>query len=1581
MRRRVAPLIGAVVVTASLAAAGYAALTSGDAATPAAMQPQVPGSARLLVPFGFERHDDGTTMWALGASGKTGELTVLRRRGPSEWGVAPAPVAAAGAPLGLLRPVGEPATQNIPLAAGAPQHAAEMAIDGHAAILAFNPADVTDVRLLERAPNGGFIADDAPPLEADERLVSAPDEDGARALLAVVGGDVAAAATFVVPTTDAGLARAVLRHDEAGWTREAIVGPPGGEIYPVGVGAVSRGQAWLLARSGQQTDAAPVLLHRETSGGVASWVVVPLDGDRFLDSAARPAELSEVRVTGAPADPLTVTDGGLWIDLQLKVGGDQHDATVHVRTPASGRPEVDGRWCAVPALCDHALALSFSTRAAVPGQTDGRGEHGYRSLAFPATDEAPFGQRLISAPVDADTPSSVRGFRIERQGGYAELTDTEFAFRDGIGEPGNTTTQALAADGHGAVLTGGDYAFGAYGPVTGTNVEAPVPTSDTIMDVALAPTDDDRGQAVAITRGLLTDQPLLVSAPGRGWTTPPTFVSVPEGPASQGGTAQAVAWPQPDRVLIVFNGGALVTVTASLEEPGNPDAPPITNTTTTTGPIGTPSTPGSKAALPGGEVEYLGTDVLPLDIGCDVGAEPLDCLISGADGYLWHITGEQEARERLPGAARTEDITSVAYVAGQPVVATAKGVYRRSADESWQRDDDLVAAMAAAGEPPAVRLLAATKDGGLIADGRWHREPGQAWQPSSAPLVLNPVALAAFRDDAGALRALVVASPDPVPPPKLAQTPPTRDAPFTPVLPDTAPDTGVLLREGADGWEDLDRASFQGGDNSDIPQGTSGFRALAVTEQGTGWAVGGIAAPDLEKGVPTVFSRGTTAWLQAGHHGDFPNIAGLRKFPGTLSLPGATAAVSPQKPGTVRLAIGGHPACQQRCGGSSGPPTAPDIALRAAAERLALLRGDGVGAGAYIVGGGRNARLTELPTDARRYRDLVAAAPAPSVIIPGPRELAATPVDVSGEALRDVLAGQPAPVGSAPPEAGITPIESPAPPARDPRTARSTFAFDVSQNESRVRVLVINNTTGRLAGGVNPARGQAQWIDASLEAAGAEGVPVVVIGNTPLDTNGGATPATDAEAEINLLAGRAAAYVAVGGSDDPAAKDFGGGLQASQAAVPGTDRRLPLYQSATLGYATSLPSFIDAVAGIGDDQSIAASILSRVTMPGLLLLDVDSRPGATPVVGASAEPLAGSIDLTTQRWITKGTAVFFGGSVFAEAQSKFRAPSDRTDAESESRVESSLGVGSIPLSQCFATCDADLPTNVSFNSSDPTVGVFVKVVSNGRGQPTIPTVNGSAILDSHSPVFCPLKEGSTAINMSVGGWATIRVVDVVAAPATPEPLPLVTGSVASAAATPGKSTKTIKETCAFDFGTPSPPAPAPEPPPAPAPQPPPAPEPVPPAPTPILVVPAIIKVPALTPLKPPVALVSPFSTIVQSAAQAAPVRSPLAAVSKPAAPPPPVPPGGGALQPAPIPATAQAPVQAPAAQAAVQLKDQRSNAVQHSDNAAVRYEHREPGLPWGGIGGAALMLVMAGGWTVGRGRRAAAGVAAEARDS
>jgi hypothetical protein len=1550
----------AVAALACLAIGGALALADpgGPPPSPSApsvwtTRPEVPGAATRLVPFGMEVTDAGSRAWALGSEGAA--TVVLRRgvggdRGDGGW----APV---GTPLAGLAPVG----------GAAPQHAAELSDDGHGALLAVaRDTAGAEASLYTRAPGAAFVAAPAPggALEPGEHLVTDPSAVTARALLAVVGGDTAPAATFVAPTRDDGSATAVLRLDSDGtWMREALVAPGPEALHPIALAAASPQQAWLLARSGTTPDGgsdALVLLHR-VAGAVAHWEPIAVDGGALLSASAGaaptlPAGIDAVRAADAPADPLTATVDGLWIDLQVTAGGARADVTQHLRvtppagattpsssdpsstdpsatspsspTPSSSDPSgttptsavptsatpptsstptstvpagtpgaptvtLDGRWCDVPTtaagpFCDHPLGFAMADE-----------RRGYRSVAFPKTDDLPYGRRFVSAPLAPDVSAGAPRRAAERQGGFAALAGDRFVLADGIGDDGTSTTQAIAFDARGTGLTGGTRAFGATSlaaPPARTPPPMP-PPYDSI--VAAAPSPDGDGRVLAI--GRFGFQMLLM--PGSGWVTPRTLgLSF----SRDGISIRALAWPRPDLVVGAGHGGTLSVLR--------------------TEPVPIDSFFGGideNAATPGPPLPRTATF---LDVACTA-EDPLVCVAVGLDGLVVRGDGTAWSIERLPGDGAHADITGVAFAGQTALLATSKGLYTGQ-DGDWRADPTITS---------AVSTVDGLPDGGAVVDGRWERDgAGAPWHRTSAPLDWHPLAIAAIRSG-GHVRTLLSVTADPVPlPPALPEAGPDRPD----QLPgDPPPSDSVVLRETDDGWVDLDRSSFEASGGRDLPASTPNTRAFAVDASGTGLALGGPASVQNGEQPGAINPQPTVGWLKDGAPASFPDPAAV------ASQPPPGGAETPVPAGSVRLAIGGHPACLDRCSGASGQGVTPDVHLQAMLDRVAALRAGGAAPAALLVGGGRaslGGDALDLP-GARRYRGLLDGAAVPTYTLPGPGDLP----DGGAEAFGAAFATWPAPEGSGPAPDAVDATAPAQPSAADPSRARSAFAFDVRAAAGSLRVLAIDNAAGTLS------QAQTAWIDDLLNRSREDGIPVIAVGSRALDDTAGATPATDAEDEIALLSGRASAYVATAGADDPGRPDFGGGVTQSSAGA------LPLLQSSTLGYGPTAASFGDPSTpgppGRFSGLSGAALLVLDVAVGGL-----EQGSGPAPVT-AHAEPLISALQLDWLPSVPRSQALVITGTGTDPAQDRFLWPGPDGTPE----PASSYTVPNIPNPSCTYSergCDSTVPIDATFSSSDPAVGLFVATDLVDRRPEVRTGPDGNPVPDDHSPVFCPLTDGTTTLTIRVDGRAVSETVTVVE---PPDPSQL-GGSTRDRRAI---EINAVPGTCTFELfrrvaATPATPDVTPPVDPTPAP-PIPAPAPAPHGPAPVVVhhpqpVPHVPPAPAaVTPVVP----APPPAPVAQPTPD--PLGPPVSPAAKPAAPAPPVPPHGVAAQ------QAQAPAPSPQLQiqqAFQRAEQRREREAFQSDQSAAAYQQPAPRLLWETIGVAALLLAAGGGGVAGRAR-------------
>ena len=1533
MRRRPA----AIAVAIASLGAGLALALAANGQTPAVPElpsgarPEVPGSARTLVPFGIETTPDGARAWALGQA--EGRTVVLQRAPHGGWSSTPLPVAG--------RPVG----------GSAPQHAGEVAADGHAAVLLADPDHPDqDAQLLVRAPGGAFTAAPAADavLEAGERLVADATLPRARALLAVTD-----AATFVAPANAEGATTGVLRLDTDGWHREAI---DGDTVHPVALAAAGLTRAWLLATAGDRI----VLLHRESPvGGDAHWVPAVPARDALLGGEALPATVRSVAVDGPPSDPLTVTSDGLWLDLRVTPadGSTPFDVTEHLavtdapaaaesptatpsataaataRATASPSTEptpsatpapvttatLDGRWCdlATP-LCDHRLGFTFA-----------RGANGYRSVAGPAGAGTPFGTREVSAPVDVGVPADARAREAERQGGYAQLAGDTFALRDGIGEDGTSTTQALAFSADGTTgFTGGSVAFGAAtAGRPATVADAPLTSfGDAIISAAASPNGDGRVLAISRQGGA------MLYTPDRGWKFPNTGLMATE---SHGRfvALRAIVWPRPNVLIGVGSAGTLVTSGSD----------PVPFDLSLDGLLD-----DSRRQL--SRYEALPVEATLLAVAC-TGAGPLECtavgrngLIVRGDGKAWHV-------EHLPAETpAATNVTSVAYDGRTPLAATTDGLYAGSDDGHWSRDDTLRALLEAAGRPATVERVATEPGGGTVIDGRFERDaPTAPWRPTSAPLDLHPIAIAALRDG-GAVRTLVSAAPAAVPlpapipaddgPPEDGDGPPPDEpAPF-----DVSPVDAVVLRETADGWVDLDGASYQPSGGRDLPRTTPNTRAFVLDADGSGLALGGSGGTQLDpRGTDPI--SGTASARRFDHGGASPTPPVVQ--------PAETGA-GPDN--TVRLAVGGHPTCLDRCTGGGGQGVTPDVHLGAAVGRVKAMVAAGDGPAALLFGGGRASRGGEALDEAgaRRYRELSQGAGVPTYVLPGPGDLAGGGDAAFAAAFADAAA--PEGSGAAPDGVDLGAIAQP-----EAAGGRRVFAFDVQATAGTVRVVAIDNADGRLAGGADGP--QARWLRDVMDGARTLGIPVIVVGSASLDGEQQMPRADDAADELALLAGHASAYVATAGIDDPQNPHFGGVL--SRTDVVGADAPLAIFQSSTLGYTAprSLMRF---------DEDVDEAEFTRQTNAALLLLDVavgqlDTRTGVAPVTALS-EPLVDSISIDTSvQAIPVGFAQPLGVAAIDPAPGRFLwRESDGAPLQPASAYNGVF----LPLDQCVlwsATCDSAVPTDLAFASSTPRIGRFVaarrSTPTSGERLPEVVLDVDGHVVDDPRGVFCPLAEGSTDVSVTTAGRRVSTTIQVVKTS-------LLTGLPSQVHVTP-----IAPGTCGFPEFTVSKAADKQA---APAPETPTAtqrPVPVPIIPPPVVQPhhPGVVHqsphpVPAVPPPAPAAAPAPPVQSpppVTQSPPDPH-ARPPVAPAAKPPAPAaPPAPPSGMAVQSAA--ATQAQPFQA----TQVQEQQRRARAFE-ADSAAVAYAHPPSPLPWELLGGgAALALAIAGGSLTGFARRRA----------
>jgi hypothetical protein len=332
----------------------------------------------------------------------------------------------------------------------------------------------------------------------------------------------------------------------------------------------------------------------------------------------------------------------------------------------------------------------------------------------------------------------------------------------------------------------------------------------------------------------------------------------------------------------------------------------------------------------------------------------LNAVAFGTDGQGWavgglgtilHYDGNTWSPEQLDSQESTANVTSVA-VAGQTVYAVANGnLVTRSAGGTWQ---PVPASAQPTPAPPggSLKLVSGLPDGGLVVAGRSLLMVKQSATANFAYLPQGlsgiPVAVAAFRDSTGALRAFVSIAP------------PVRS--FNGALSDdvggSPPGDGDLLLETADGWSDLSHtlppaSTYAAGGDGAVPPDP--VLAVAASPDGNhAWAVGGYSGTQTADGVGTtqVLSSRPLAWFTSAiwRYDAGGSVGAAETAQTPVSLPAA--------PYTVSFAFFSSVLCKAQC--SAVPDAQPDVNLSSAATEIAAFAQQPGGPAFAMLGG--NAR-------------------------------------------------------------------------------------------------------------------------------------------------------------------------------------------------------------------------------------------------------------------------------------------------------------------------------------------------------------------------------------------------------------------------------------------------------------------------------------------------------------------------------------------------------------------------------------------------------------------------------------------------
>jgi hypothetical protein len=674
----------------------------------------------------------------------------------------------------------------------------------------------------------------------------------------------------------------------------------------------------------------------------------------------------------------------------------------------------------------------------------------------------------------------------------------------------------------------------------------------------------------------------------------------------------------------------------------------------------------------------------------------------GRFGTILHYDGASWSAEQPPNPTAGPNLTSVT-VAGSDVYAVDDGnlIVRRS-DGSWRALDQSELPADLAPDAGDLRLVSGLANGGVVAAGRnvlIVRQPGGRFATSAQPIEGIAVALQAFRDPGGDVRAFVSLAP---PAASLSGGLPRDVAGFP-------PGDGNLLRQTNAGWEDLSRGQFPSREGlpGDGVVKVPPVLAIAGSPDGAhAWVVGGYA------GTASAARLGTGLILPARSRGWQSSQIWRYDSAGSAASPALRSEDEslPAQPHTVSFAFFSSAMCKVQCAATRDAQ--PDINLAAAARQIASFAAQPGGPSFAVLGG--NARgpiandrfdagngaidFTRLPGLLAPLGDLpLYAAISQRDNVPGQANPA--------QPWADAFARARAPFGPVPAAGAITAVSAGAPVG----AVHRYYAFDASQNGGRLRGIVLDDScppvggtlgrpcvitpSGTDTGALDPD--QVAWLADRLADAKADGIPVVVFLGRPLGSS-------DADAQLaNVLTD--AGVLAV----------FAGGVSNTKTLAGGTVQ----YSGASLGYQQPQNNGVLW-------YSVSVDTATRK-------LDVN----AVPVIESLAlKPLLG-------RTVARSSTLAFE-AVARRPQGSLATFTSESEAASPGFDEY---VG-IPATDCGATC---IKPAYRFRSSDPTIGDFVQPSGPTSRFPKLDAA-GKPIPSSSSGLFCAFNSGDTTVSISAG---------------------------------------------------------------------------------------------------------------------------------------------------------------------------------------------------------------------------------------
>jgi hypothetical protein len=1159
----------------------------------------------------------------------------------------------------------------------------------------------------------------------------------------------------------------VLHYDGSKWTRERIEGASASEAHftPEAIacggpaesaGTDSTQSCWLLAAYASEAKSATLehlSLFRRVPSGEAPGFVWKQDEPSAGGLLGRGTPLE------ATAQMLTVTAQGVWVDYQAKLGAATTQTSVselveqgpepgvsdaRAKQPSTGASEsgadappqpqpstgasesgpgapheqpstvagasgagegegageaskeppvgVGGDWC-----------YPISTEAGCSQSLGGPLPSSYQSFAWPGTAPGDLGTRIV-APL-------VTGAMLE----LSPSTDGEFVHTPGSGAAtAGSSGSAFSSPqsgwiGQGSPTDSPDFEGQAQlvevGPVEAEDQlhEMPVPFGHPLLAVAQAPgsTPGDPG-AEAIAVGVEGEIGHYI--PGQGWHPETLYEGSDEPP-----TLRAVAWPEPGRAYAVGDDGTmwLWRAETGLWEPD--PAAPYNFVGNLTGIAFSPSEP---------------------NLGYAVGKQGV-LLRYGKTWTQEPTCGPGVPEPCLPAELTQANFTSVAFAGGE-ALASYRMLSRTPQGEAigetgglavedgsgWQVDPSASALLSQLPNPgdDVLSKVAGLPDGGAVAAGPGlviERDSAEGpWHFSSQPLpeAQNIAALAAYRDPAGAVRAIVsidldaahdpaqvgtngtAYSEDALPPAAPGQPPPHAG-------PDPLPDSGYVLKETASGWVDMEHMAlgtppFLGGrEPHDLPARPDPVLALLANPSGSsGLAVGGQ----------------TDNPGRSPARGDPFQTAAAMRFGAQETAVADTQSGIATSPSVATFAVGGGAACGYLCADAADEELGPDVLLTHALQSARQIASSSPGGlRGFLYTGERlsaesfNLDPEDFQRELTRYSELLGvAAPLPVLV-------AASHSDVE-------------------PGQGLAPFIG-ALDGHGPEGTHAYYKFLSEGAAGRVMVIVLDYSNGMLGSE------QQKWLEEQLSEAKKLEAPAIVMGNAalgftlPNPTSEGPSPveASDATTVSQILVqDGASAYI----FDYPSVN--------VQTEVRYGTAHIPAFGSGALGYSAP-PS-----------SATSDSLVSS----GYLLLEVNvgTREAGSNVarVSARVEPNIGQLALDA----TNGVLLHRSQVGLFEALARLPDSGRAANGAGGRTFRGPKPYEPIPFDCEGPNCADAIATDYTFTSSNPDIGDFVAhdpTSTNPRQVELGP--NKLPVPDPSSGIFCAFNAGTTTVSITAGG--------------------------------------------------------------------------------------------------------------------------------------------------------------------------------------------------------------------------------------